>query len=370
MSAIVPDLTAAQGAFDLTLTKMGVKLDGADNAFQYTLDLVFPITGRGVAEQLEEQIPGLANAFDQAIEEGDNWRASSTVKSGADVRAVLHAKAAGGGIAQGPVEPGGVIVQGSARVLFVRSDLSKRQQRVLVRVCMGGQPVTVATLLASNLERLVTFSFERNQQELPFSRTSARPALRVGMVVTLSGDVGERGKVVELDGELVTMREDGVEKVVHATEVVSAISFSDDVNTDEALRDYQERCQRRGYAPSWGVLVDVLTHADADTVSGTYSVTLDHVEQAVAAMDALAESGSTTRPNSDPDVDETVVPRNRSEAAQALSAEMEATPGPAQEAAPAVSDEPVQGDAGPNNVVQLKQPKDGKRKPRGQAIAS
>ena len=336
----VPDLTASQGTFDLILRKVNGKLDGADNAFQYTLDLEFPITGRGVAEQLEEQIPGLADSFDRAIEEGDKWRASNVVKSDVDVKAVLYAKAAGGGIVQGPVEPGGVVIQGSARVMYVKSDLSKRQQRVMVRLCMGGQPASVAHPLTASLERLVTFSFERAQMELGFTRSNARPALRVGMVVTLSGDAGERGKVVEIDDDAITIREEGVERVVHQSEIMSSISFSDDPSTEDALQEYQRWCGRQGRSMSWGALVDVLTHADVDAQSGVYRVTLEHVEQVVGALEEAHK-----------------------QAVAAMEAEAEVK----QKAASAA--EPATDGPDSDNVVQLNAPKS-QRRTKGRVIAS
>jgi hypothetical protein len=183
--------------------------------------------------------------------------------------------------------------------------------------------------------------------------------------VTLSGDLGERGKVVEIEEAMITIREDGAEKVVHQSEIVSSISFSDDPSTEEALRDYQERCQRRGYPPSWGVLVDVLTHADADVVAGTYSVTLEHVEQAIAALDALCAPGASPILESSSDEGE-----DTDDAEQALGDD---PTGPAEMSDTSADDaEQAGGDPEPDNVVQLKAPSKAKteRKPRGKAIAS
>lgn len=346
------------GACDLTLHKVAVRLDGADNHYQYILDLTLPITSRGVAEEMGDTLPGLPAVLDCAVDD-DNWKGSTTAKPGIDVKATLTAKAAPVGEAQGPVLPGEIIIQGSARVVQVKADLSKRQQRATLRLQMGGQGFVVSSPLTASLGRVVTFSFERKsaQESLRFTG-SKRPAMSVGMVATLGGNHEIVGRIVELDGDAITLSEEGKDYVVHADEIVSAFTFSDDAETSEAIAEYQTRCARRKYALSWGVLADVLAASDEPWTKGV-RVNLGHVEKAIEALDALANDGgdgnvsqADAEPEPEPDA----------------TAQADATldTSTAQDAAPELDAPP---DAPPDNVVQLK-PEGKTRKPRGKALAS
>lgn len=354
------NLTALTGSCDLTLHKLGVRLDGADNHYQYVIDLTLPITSRGMAEEMGDTLPGLPEILDCAVDD-DNWKGSSVAKPGIDVKATLFAKAAPVGEAQGPVSAGDVIIQGSARVVQVKADLSKRQQRATVRLQMGGQGFIVSAPLTASLGRVVTFSFERKsaQETLRFTDRAKRPAMSVGMVATVGGDYEVVGRVVEIDGDAVTLCEEGKDYVVHADNIVSAFSFGDDVNTAEALGEYEKRCVRRKYAVSWGVLADVLAASEDGPWSKGIMVTLDHVEKAIEALDALANDGGDgnvaqddKKPDAEPEPD-------TSTTAQADTTLDTST---AQDAAPV---EPQERD----NVVSFK-PEGKTRKPRGKALAS
>lgn len=356
-----PDLTLSSNTCDAVLHRQASKLDGADNAYQYQIDLCYPITCRVAAEGLEDMVPGLANAYDQAIEEGDNWRASSTVKLDLDLRVVLFAKQSPPGQSQGPVDAGGVIVQGSGRVQQVKAELSKKVQRLIIRLLLGNQSYGVASALLANLQRTVTFSYDRPQQALNF-HGAVRPAIMPGMVAVLSGEPGLVGRVVEVIGETVTLKEEGKDHTAHTSEVVSAFSFSDDPSTESALDDYADRCRRRGYAPSWGVLVDVMS-ADED---GTRAVTLEHVEAAVKELDVL--NGGAQPPEGATFVEEP----ERTEQTDAPTGPAESVED-ATDATP--SDEPNQSaeePSEPNKVLAFPDPseKATKRRPRGKSIAA
>lgn len=354
------NLTALTGTCDLTMHRVGVRLDGADNHYQYTIDLTLPITSRGMAEAMGDTLPGLPEILDCAVDD-DNWKGSSVAKPGIDIKATLFAKAAPVGEAQGPVQPGEVIVQGSARVVQVKADLSKRQQRATLRLQMGGQGFMVSAPLTASLGRVVTFSFERKsaQESLRFTDRAKRPAMSEGMVATIGGEVEIVGRVVEVNGDEVTICEEGTDYVVHADEVVSAFSFSDHADTVEALGEYAKRCARRKYAVSWGVLAGVLAASEGEPYTKGVEVNLGHVEQAIEKLDELARSEGV-EPAGDVGQDG----QDEPSPAQAGATVDTST---AQDAAPDEVAEPVEPTV--DNVVQLKP--DGKaRKPRGKALAS
>lgn len=298
----VADLTALRGGCDVTLHSASHKADAASDALVIKVDLLMLLASRAEAETVEEMLPGLGEVFDRAGEE-DNWKGSLSVKPAESLTVALTAKEAGQGQRQGPVAAGGVIIQGAADLAEVKASMSKRQRAVMVRFIFRGHGEEALARIAG-VQRLggsVAMSFERRQGVLQFgSSTKAAPALRVGMIVAAgSGESQVVGRLTEIDGEALSVQDNGTEVTVEARDVISAFAFAQDADTSAALSDYQERCARRSMPVSWRALVEVLAARGA--TESMVPVTADDVEAAVAKVEAEnATDTERTEPEGEP----------------------------------------------------------------------
>lgn len=304
----VTDLTAPRGNCDVTLNSASFKADAASDALVIKVDLLMLLASRAEAETVEKMLPGLGEVFDRAGEE-DNWKGTLSVKPAESLTVALTAKEAGQGQRQGPVSAGGVIIQGAADLAEVKASMSKRQRAVMVRFIFRGHGEEALARIAG-VQRLggsVSMSFERRQGVLPFSPSAkATPALRVGMIVAAgSGSEQIVGRLTEIDGEALSIQDNGTEETVHINDVISAFAFAQDSETSAALTDYAERCERRSMPVSWRALVEVLVArngaSDAPALTSGQTVTADDVEVAVSKVEAEnATSMEQVEPEGEP----------------------------------------------------------------------
>ena len=300
----VADLTQPKGACDVAINNVSFKADGAADALVLKVDLLMFLASRAEAEVVEAMLPGLGEIFDRAGE-NDNWKGANAVKPSESLTVVLTAKEAGEGQRQGPVAPGGVIIQGAADLSEVKANMSKRQRAVLIRLVFRGHGEEALMRLAGML-RLggsVGMAFEQRQGVLAFSpSTKAAPALRVGMIVAAgAGESQTVGRLTEIDGDELSIQDNGTEFSVHLNDVISAFAFATDGDTSAALSDYAERCERRSLPVSWRALVDVLvkrTGAEGATPTSGLAVTADDVEAAVEMV--VKAAGVNPEPTDEP----------------------------------------------------------------------
>lgn len=287
----IPDFTQNSGSSDVTLSKVLLEADPGSDAITFKVYLLFTLSSRSEAERAAATLPGLAEAYDLAGEE-DNWKGALSVKPDDSLRAVLTAKEVVSG-RQGAVAGGGVLIQGTAELVEVKAALSKKARTVLARLVFRGQSSAMAAGLADNLGRSVGMTFERLQGVLDF--TAKAPGLKVGMIAAAMLADGQQvvGRVMEVDGENVSIQESGNEHSVSADKVLSKFAFSDDADTQAALVDYADRCQRRGVPVSWGALVDVMNgnmgNEDGASPGNGARVCLEDVEAAVAKVAGTGE---------------------------------------------------------------------------------
>lgn len=288
----VVDFSAPKGGCDVTIQKFVVEADSANDAFTYKLYLTMPLASRAEAEAVAEMLPGLADSFDKAGED-DAWKATTSVKPGVSLRVVLAAKEVGAGLRQGVVKAGEIVLQGTAELVELKANQSKRARIVVARLVFRGQAAAVAERLTDNLSRTVALTFEQLQAAIPFPSPGKVSTPRPGMIVAATAANGEQvvGRVVEVDGDELSLQESGSEITVEASAVITAFSFSDDADTRSALSSYAERCERRGVPVSWAALVSVLGVADGRPGVAGVPVTLDHVEAAVAVLVGAEPAG-------------------------------------------------------------------------------
>jgi len=294
----VVNFKSQRGAADIALVKFLVESDPGNDANTYKLYLQMSLASRAEAELVGEMLPGLGDAYDLAGED-DNWKSVSSVKPADSIRVVLSAKEVGVGQRQGVVKPGEPIIQGMAELLELRASQSKKARTVLVRLVFRGQGPGVAERLADTLSRTVHMDYERAQGVLDFRSASKAPPLRPGMVVAASTSDGQQvvGRLVEIDGEELSLQESGTEVTVEAGSVIGAFAFSEDSDTQAALTDYADRCERRGVAVSWAALGKVLGALEGARTAQAVTVTLEHVEAAVLTL------GGAEQPMDRPDAD-------------------------------------------------------------------
>jgi len=280
----VVNFKAQRGACDLLLLKFLVEADPGNDANTYKLYLQFVLASRADAEVMGEMLPGLGESFDLAGED-DNWKSTSSVKPADSIRVVLAAKDAGPGQRQGVVKPGEPIIQGMAELLELKASQSKKARTVLARLVFRGQGPGTAERLADTLGRTVHMDYERAQGSL-FSQPAKTPPLRPGMVVAASTSDGKQvvGRLVEIDGDVLSLQECGTEVTVEASAVISGFAFAVDADTQAALRDYADRCDRREVAVSWAALSQAMGVLDGGGRTRDVQVTSEHVEAAVGTL--------------------------------------------------------------------------------------
>lgn len=278
------------GTCDVVLQSARPELDAAAETYIYKVDLVMTLASRAEAELVGEMLPGLGDAFDKAGE-GDNWKSTISVKPDLTVTVALTAKDIGTGKRQGSVPPGGVIIQGQAALVEMKASQSKRARTVMIRLKMAGHGASASEGLTDNLGRLVTLSYQQVQTAIPFPSQTRGPTVRVGMVVAVGvGDAQIVGRVSEIEGDRLSVSEEGREYTVASSDVISAFAFAQDSETQAALTDYAERCDRRERPVSWSVLVQAIKDAEkAIAGSGEVKVTLDDVERAAELLSDDAE---------------------------------------------------------------------------------
>ncbi len=280
----VVDFKLPKGGCDVILSGDVAKTDAASDLFLFRVDVTLPLTSHEEARVAGRMLPGLAEMYLQA-DENNNWKAGTSVKPATSLLVVLTAKEAASGLVQGAVAPGSVIIQGTAELVELKASLSKRARVVLARFLFRGQAASVAEGLIQNRGRSVGLAFEQVQAVLPFATSAKPPALRPGMIVAASRSDGVQvlGRLVEIDGDQISLQEAGTEITVETSAVISAFAFSEDADTQAALSDYQERCERREVPVSWAALVSVL---NASGGTSTPKVTSDDVEAAMAKLDS------------------------------------------------------------------------------------
>jgi len=300
----VVNFKAQRGGADIALVKFLVESDPGNDANTYKLYLQMSLASRAEAELVGEMLPGLGDAYDLAGED-DNWKSVSSVKPADSIRVVLSAKEVGVGQRQGVVKPGEPIIQGMAELLELRASQSKKARTVLVRLVFRGQGPGVAERLADTLSRTVHMDYERAQGVLDFRAASKAPPLRPGMVVAASTSDGQQvvGRLVEIDGEELSLQESGTEVTVEAGSVIGAFAFAEDSDTQAALTDYADRCERRGVAVSWAALVAAMHRRmnleDGTALANGSPVTMDDVEAAVVSLGG-SEPETATPDQSEP----------------------------------------------------------------------
>lgn len=291
----VLDLTQTTGTADVVLAKFMVEADSGSDAITFKVYVQSVLSSRSEAERAAATLPGLAEAYDLAGEE-DNWKGALSVKPDDSLKVVLTAKEQISG-RQGAVAGGGVIIQGTAELVEVKAALSKKARTVLTRLVFRGQASSVAAGLADNLGRTVGMSFERVQGVLDFSQKL--PGLKVGMIaaVLLSDGSQVAGRVTEVAGDEVSVVECGREYGVSVKSVLGSFAFSDDADTQAALADYEDRCQRRRVPVSWKALVDVVGKnmglEDGQSLGNGARICLEDVEAAVLKVAPPSDATET-----------------------------------------------------------------------------
>lgn len=284
-----PDLTARRDEAQGQLLKLGIKPDGADEAFLYETRVAFPINNSTEAEELEKLIPGAKEIYVRATEQ-DDWKTNVTVVPTLQGVFIELANASGGKVA----------IKGAAEIKSVQLRASKRAVTLTLIVIHGGQTEGVAAGLIKTLGKAVTFAYESAQQDLFEKGAKATPLPERGDIVhALEEGTPVWGRVVEVnegdtkeDPTTVLLDDFGAEHMVASADIRSFWKLGKDEGTEKAVTSYKGKCKRRNVPASWRTITVAVGEAFGKgtiPTEGAHALTKEMVDRAVElAAEAVA----------------------------------------------------------------------------------
>lgn len=288
-----------------TLIKQSGAAGGQANTYDFTLDVQVAIPSRGMAEALEQDFPGAAAMYDAAEDKEDNDKYKIVRIPEIEVMASLLATTAPENGVQGVVETSQPIITGKAEVIRATLSLSKRAQVVVYRFRFSGQPSRIAQGLIEGLNRVVDVVLDPVQGNLfAGPKLSLLPGPGDIVTVAVANQEPLTGRVAELDGTKITLKEKGQEYVIDASQVIARFGLVQDGDTRAALEDWMDRCRRRGTPGSFGALTQAIQQhlgKDAPPSGGSYHLSAEIVEVAVEIQfptaDASEQAPATEAPS-------------------------------------------------------------------------
>lgn len=280
---MTPDLSQHLGETDGSLNKFSVKCDGED-AYTYTVDVVFPILNSKEAEALEPFFPGAKQTYVSCTEQ-DDWKEQRTVTPvfPSDLNIELAAK-----------KSGRSLIKAVASIPRLLLRASKKVVTLTVRLVFTGQAEGIATGLTHGMKSPITFCWEQAQQSLFVKKTVATAITpKVGQIVCFAeaDRPSHFGQVVEIHEDNTALVSDfGEEDQVRFQDLRSAWTVNtEDPEYDTCLKSYKERCKRRNLTASWSALTQAVGEAfgqEGTPGEGAHTLTKPILSRAIAILEA------------------------------------------------------------------------------------
>lgn len=314
----------AQGA----MTKFQAKRDAdSENTLTFKIGVAFTISNSVDAEKADKIVPGALRAFENATDEGSNWKTRSTVDPNlTNVRLTLA----------DPSRPEAPPQQTSASCRQVNLRSSKRATVLEYIFTIGGQPPGAAVMCLGLLGRVVAVTVgwdnvlpfrERkadddvidgvdDDEEIEFDDDLVIGDLDTNTLVSavIEGQDEVHGLWLRradpakdaLEADHVIKDLNGEEYAVAESEIVAVLQLADNAENTKQLRQYKSRCTRGGHNASAACLILALTTADTRAEDGTWAVTKDVVDHALQITSQPVTTLPTEPGESAGDLDEDV----------------------------------------------------------------
>ena len=269
------------------LSKISIKLDGQGaGTYLYDIHIAFQLASSKEAEVLEKLIPGAKESYIRANEK-DDWKQTQTV-----VPDIIGAKIVVSN------EAGAIALEGGAEIKGATFQCSKKASVLTLKMRSSGQEATAATPLIHLLGKAVNLKMEAAQQALPFNRATVQIVL--GSIAVAKDANGETvwGRVSEIGEEVILSTFSGEDEVVTEGDIVSCYALPAGDHTENAIKDYEKRCKKRKFKPTYRALTIALseTYAGVASNGGTHPLTGEIVERAVELSAPPAKESGTVIP--------------------------------------------------------------------------